>query len=358
VQVCPKCRAILEPGTRRCPYCGTGQAHVLAPSPAQDAAATTRVGMWLIGLNLALYLAMILADPSRADAEGIVVEPSWEAAVLFGASEPDLVTRCGQYWRLLTAVFVHLGLLHLVLNCVSIFILTPIAAANLGADRTTCIYLATGVLAALASHLAGYAGAGASGAVCGLIGALALYGHRRGILVLRNQMLYWAALLVAWGLVVPGIGNVAHAAGFAAGAGLGWVASAVRARGGTADRLWRISAFAASGAAIATAAAFLLPLLLRAGERNEIERFRERAASTARQIARVLDGEAAPDALPDALPEAPGGTGPVREAAAAAIAAARERSAAAPAALLALEARMDEWEARVSCSHAILWRSR
>ena len=69
-QTCPKCRALLTPGTKVCPYCEAGQGSVRAPSPEQDSEAVGRLGIWIIGACLVLYLLMVVLDPGRDAGHG------------------------------------------------------------------------------------------------------------------------------------------------------------------------------------------------------------------------------------------------------------------------------------------------
>ena len=80
---CPKCRALLERGTRFCPYCGTDTRHLDAPSAQADAEATSHFGVWILCLNLAVFAATVVLDPLRA--EQPLMSPSGESWILFGS---------------------------------------------------------------------------------------------------------------------------------------------------------------------------------------------------------------------------------------------------------------------------------
>ncbi|MHC4938455.1 MAG: rhomboid family intramembrane serine protease [Planctomycetota bacterium] len=307
-QTCPKCRALLEPGTKQCPYCSADQSAATAITPEQDMAATSSLGIWLIGACVVLYLLMVVLDPARGDREGFALEPSGSAALIFGIHTPDLVWQCKQYWRIVTANFVHLDELHLLMNCVALFFVIPLAGMTFGVHRTWVIFFLTGVLAVLVSDLWMQAGGGASGALCGMIGALGVYGKRRGGFegrMLARRMFGWAIFILAFGILMPRVDNVAHAVGFIAGAAVGWFGAAVRARGGRADKLWKLGAYACTALLVVVAAGFLLPNVLRSRERSDLIYY---DAVVKRTLSAIIRGEE----LPKPIAEAPESGEPVR----------------------------------------------
>lgn len=152
--------------------------------------------------------------------------------IAFGAMQAGAIA-AGDYWRLLTAMFLHSGVLHIGLNCVGLFILGTQAEKVYGHVRFTAIYLLSGLGASALSYalnlsrMENSVGVGASGAVFGLLGALAAF-----FLVNRDKLgkmgrnsltsiLILAGVNLAFGLMIPGIDNYAHIGGFAAGAMLG-----------------------------------------------------------------------------------------------------------------------------------------
>ena len=154
--------------------------------------------------------------------------------VALGANYAPLVWGEGQWWRLLTSVFLHIGIAHLLLNGWALFQLGRLFETWLGWLELLLVFLGSGVAGSLASLLwhgdSGTVSAGASGAIFGLIGALIAFLVRQhdelspaGRSVL-GQLVLWAAINVVFGLSVPGIDNAAHfggaAAGFLGGLGL------------------------------------------------------------------------------------------------------------------------------------------
>ncbi|RMH39456.1 MAG: rhomboid family intramembrane serine protease [Deltaproteobacteria bacterium] len=133
----------------------------------------------------------------------------------------------GQWWRIPTSVFVHVGLPHLLLNMYGLWALGRFVEHMFGSVRTAAIYAVAGVAGAAASYLVSGAAlsAGASGAVLGLAGALlAELGLRRDAYPKRWRSGLFRLLLlltganVAIGFAYPAIDQAAHLGGLAAGA--------------------------------------------------------------------------------------------------------------------------------------------
>jgi rhomboid protease GluP len=157
------------------------------------------------------------------------LSPSLEALLMFGAAGAVPVIYEGRWWTLLSAGWLHGGLLHILFNMMAIRQLAPPCADLYGPARTVIIYVLSSVTAFLLSSLMGYwfgripliGGAfftlGASGSLCGLVGALLYYGERGGSRFIRSQIGGYALGLLMMGFLLPGIDNMAHIGGFAGG---------------------------------------------------------------------------------------------------------------------------------------------
>lgn len=151
--------------------------------------------------------------------------------VRLGANVPGRVL-AGEWWRLAASMFLHVGLLHLLVNGWALYQLGGLYESLVGSRRFAAVYFASGILASLGSVLflptPESLSAGASGAVFGLLGALmALLLRRRQRLTpaarsLLAQLAGWAVLNVILGFSVPNIDNAAHLTGFAVGMAFGW----------------------------------------------------------------------------------------------------------------------------------------
>lgn len=140
----------------------------------------------------------------------------------------------GQWWRLATATFVHVGPVHLFVNILGLWVIGRLAEDTFGTLRTALLFVLCGFAGASASYFASEAGisAGASGALFGLLGAVLLeYTVRRRHFAIAVRNGTWGALLVvaiatlAFGSMVPEIDQAAHVAGLLCGAVAGQLLS-------------------------------------------------------------------------------------------------------------------------------------
>ncbi len=183
----------------------------------------------LLVVILLAYVRTIVAQAGAAEDVGFSL---WALAgidtatiVRHGGLYPPAVVD-GEYWRLITPVFLHFGIFHLGFNLFALTQIGPSVEELYGRTRTVLLFVVTGLVANLVSlpFVFGGVSAGASGALLGLIGVAAAWGHRDGTTqgrLVRNRMLKWAAYAVIFGFFI-GANNAAHIAGFVAGGALGW----------------------------------------------------------------------------------------------------------------------------------------
>lgn len=127
----------------------------------------------------------------------------------------------GEVWRLVTAAFLHAGLLHLAMNVYVLVIIGTSAEARFGFWKTPLIFLLAVVGGNLAATYFQQDGVslGASGGVMGLAGAVVVGAYRSGDGLARSQWVLSAIVItLAFGFVNPGISNAAHIGGLVAGA--------------------------------------------------------------------------------------------------------------------------------------------
>ena len=155
-----------------------------------------------------------------------------DAITSAGANYGPAVFQGGEWWRLVTSMFLHGGIVHLLLNGWGFFQLGALFETWLGSVRLLLVYFASGIAGSLASaFFSQVPSVGASGAIFGVLGALiAFLLKRRQFLTpqaksLLFQLVGWAVINVFFGFSTPGIDNAAHlggcAAGFLLGLGLG-----------------------------------------------------------------------------------------------------------------------------------------
>jgi rhomboid protease GluP len=185
--------------------------------------------MWGCG---ALYLASLAADTSGIGASGLLslLSPSGRSLILFGASGAYPVFELARWWTVLSASWLHGGILHIVFNMMSVRDLGPAVSHFYGGSRTIIIYTVAGICGFAASSLAGQysdflpgflhgAGltVGASAGIFGLLGAVLHYGRRGGSAHIREIATRWIVSGLAFGFLLPFIDNWAHLGGLAGG---------------------------------------------------------------------------------------------------------------------------------------------
>lgn len=230
IKTCPKCGALITPQLARCRHCGTylhgtkveGFMMGLLPASFRESPAT---GLLMLLILLAHALFVLLAGSAS-----IAVFSSY-SLVQFGAIS-GVTLMMGEWWRLLTYMFLHHDLVHLAFNLWALAYAGRAVESLFDAKKMFLVHLAAGVAGGLLSylyyvHMRGgghvlFVSGGASGAVCGLIGAALVGARRMGPdgRHLFGEMLRWSLFMVIWGFAVPGINNAAHLGGFAAGAAL------------------------------------------------------------------------------------------------------------------------------------------
>ena len=211
---------------------------------------------------ITLYIVSLVFDPGAAlRPRGMlgVFSPSLDALLTLGAAGA-IPWELGRWWTLLTAIYLHGGLLHILFNVLWIRQLGPAVQEVYGPARLVVIFTVAGVVGFVASNTLGVPFTiGASGSIFGLLGAIVAYGRKRGgeygRLVLR-QYGQWAVLLFVLGFFMAGVNNWAHAGGFVGGFGAGLVLSLAERQAETA-----LDWVLASAAIGVTVVAFALVLL-------------------------------------------------------------------------------------------------
>ncbi|MGC4116726.1 MAG: rhomboid family intramembrane serine protease [Myxococcales bacterium] len=175
-------------------------------------------------LSLAFALAYLRMSIEEPDLRGFIEGFGSDVLLRFGALWREALE--AEPWRLGTATFLHIGLLHLAFNTLALLQVGPTIEDLYGRWALPGFFLVTGVLANLASLAMGLEGvqAGASGGLMGLTGIAAGWGQRQGTTLgrdIRNRMLQWCAYTLLFGFFVHA-DNVAHAGGFVSGLVLGF----------------------------------------------------------------------------------------------------------------------------------------
>jgi rhomboid protease GluP len=157
---------------------------------------------------------------------------------LFGGMDGEVLYRLGavyppaifvdhQWFRLVTAMFLHGSILHIAFNMWVLWDVGPVIEEVYGSARYLFLYTVTGIAGYVLSALRGHFSVGASGAILGLVGLMLAITTVRGGAAMqaqRSRLIMWIAIIFAQGLL-PGmnVDNWAHFGGLAAGFGLGRV---------------------------------------------------------------------------------------------------------------------------------------
>ncbi|MEE2822854.1 MAG: rhomboid family intramembrane serine protease [Acidobacteriota bacterium] len=230
--ICPGCHRLVGVNEEKCYHCGR-------PSPGMwgYTSVLRRLGQdfgfaqIVIGGCIILYVLTLLVYPANVQSRGLMsfLAPSQTSLLLFGASGSIPLFQAGRWWTVISAAWLHGGLLHILFNMMWIRSLAPVTADTYGIGRTVIIYTVSSITGFFLSSWIGMfsflpwplRGAeltvGASAPIFGLLGAL-VYSGRRGIgSALGRQALHFAIILGAFGLLMPSIDNWAHLGGFAGG---------------------------------------------------------------------------------------------------------------------------------------------
>lgn len=165
----------------------------------------------LIAINTIVFLAMYFLGNGSEDVATLLY---------FGANQPDLI-RSGEYYRLITSAFLHIGFLHILFNNYAIYIIGPQLESFFGKTKFILIYLFSAISGSLMSMIfINGIGAGASGAIFGLLGALLYFGYHYRIYlgnVIKSQIIPLIIINLLIGFSIPGIDNSAHIGGLIGG---------------------------------------------------------------------------------------------------------------------------------------------
>jgi rhomboid protease GluP len=263
-KMCPSCRALVPRTARRCTECDATLAGVRAPGLTRVVAnlipGTTATTFFLLLANTLLF-AVVLLLPVRLEG----YEPGSPVSRLMGFDALSLI-RYGsgyagltiplvEWWRIVTPVFLHGGLLHFIFNSMALVQLGPLVEDEYGTERLAAIYVLCGIAGSAASQvLRGSHTVGASGALCGLLGLLLVHGWRIGGAYgqrLRSVMMQNVVLMIGMSLL-PRIDWMNHLGGFAMGCAMGMIAPSGPFRSRSTETVWQVLAWLSLGLVLAS----------------------------------------------------------------------------------------------------------
>ncbi|HSR51494.1 MAG TPA: rhomboid family intramembrane serine protease [Acidobacteriota bacterium] len=231
--VCPSCRNLVGVNDEKCYNCGRRNPGMWGYAPLFQALGNDLGFLPFVFYGCILMYVITLAfDPSGIRSGGLLsfLSPSTEALFAFGASGGYPIFSEGRFWTVLSASFLHGGLLHIFFNMYWVRMLLPAVTELFGVARAVIIFTVSSIGGFLASSvmslfmpsllppiLVPYLGGGvltlgASAAMFGMLGAL-----MNSNSAVAAQVKGMAGFLFLFGFIIPGIDNWAHAGGFAAG---------------------------------------------------------------------------------------------------------------------------------------------
>jgi membrane associated rhomboid family serine protease len=247
--ICPDCMTPTSVGMR-CPECARQRTRVRTLRSVPGPPVVTRA---LIAINVIVFLAETATGAPLGGGGGGTV---WDHIVLYG----PFISALHRYWLLVTAGFVHDGVLHIAVNMLSLYFVGTVLEPAVGRLNFAAIYVA--------SLLAGSVGAllfqpdiptvGASGAIFGIFGALIVVAHHRGIPIWQSGLGFVLVINLIFSVTFAGISIGGHLGGLAAGLICGEIVYQAAERR-------RLPALALSGCALVAAVSVALALAVAGG---------------------------------------------------------------------------------------------
>lgn len=237
--MCPNCRAFITIDDRVCPYCEAQlgpRAVDMRPSGFASGFIphANRSSIIILSINVLFFLGQYLTQQRLKDA-GVEFGP----AILLG----------GQWWRLITAGFLHGGFLHIAMNSYSLWILSTETEYFYGTSRLAVAYVVSTITGFfLAAVLTPHAQVlGASCAAFGLIGTMLAIGLRNRADPLSQAVRSQYGTWLVYGIVLSFFGPISlsgHVGGFIGGLAVGLIAGLPGLPGSPRELFWKFAGIA------------------------------------------------------------------------------------------------------------------
>lgn len=230
-QICPACGSLVGISATKCHVCGTSLRFSLAAFSKKfsgvfgehEAPVTTALliaNILMLGVS---WMALVAAGGGKG--LSILWGLSGVSQFRLGMSIPlPYLLLTNEWWRVVTAMFLHGGLIHIAFNMMALLQFGPAIEELYGSARYLFIYVFTGAFGFLVSSRFGNFSLGASGALLGLVGVMLAVTTKRGgspMRELRSRLVSSVVILFALGFMGMGMDNYAHGAGLASGFVLG-----------------------------------------------------------------------------------------------------------------------------------------
>jgi rhomboid protease GluP len=234
--LCPNCGRLINATAAQCIHCGyknPGRKGISSFFKILDQGSIDIIKIITV-FCITLFILSLIIDPSAIlEIRSVldILSPSTEALNRLGMTSIIAMIH-KKWWTVITAIYLHGGLLHILFNLLWIRQLGPMIEQLFGRSRFIIIFTISGILGFVLSNSIGlvlfllqlsrsaYSTIGASGSIFGLLGALVFYGKHRGGSFgesISKQFLTYAIVIFIMGFLMSGINNWAHAGGFIGG---------------------------------------------------------------------------------------------------------------------------------------------
>ncbi|MEO7197171.1 MAG: rhomboid family intramembrane serine protease [Solirubrobacterales bacterium] len=225
--ICPDCMTPTSVGMR-CPECSNDKTTVRTAASVGPGSGPARATKVLIGINVVAFLLEVFSGSGGFNTFGSTV---FGDGALCGNAIGDggrcfgngigLITDGGEWWRVITAGFLHAGIFHIALNMFALYVLGQVLEPAIGTARFVALYLVSLVAGSVGALLLSDPNTftiGASGAIYGLFVATIIVARHRGFGQVVQQLGFWLVLNLVFTFSVSGISIGGHLGGMVGGA--------------------------------------------------------------------------------------------------------------------------------------------
>lgn len=227
-KMCPACGTLVGISATKCHECGTSMTFSLAAAGrgvsgffGSEAPATTL----LLIANILMFAVTLVASMQHGWQFSLVGGMDFEVLYRLGENNPDAIFGGHQWFRLVTAMYLHGSVLHIAFNMWVLWSVGVAVEAVYGSGIYLFMYTTAGIAGFLLSAWRGNISVGASGAILGIVGVMLAITTKRGgaaIQAQRTRLIVWIVIIFAQGMLPSlQVDNWAHFGGLAAGFTMG-----------------------------------------------------------------------------------------------------------------------------------------
>jgi rhomboid protease GluP len=229
-KMCPACGTLVGVSATHCHQCGTSLTFSLAAAGRGVSGffgGNAPVTTVLLIVNFLMFAVTMVSSLQKGGSFSLFAGMNGEVLYRLGSLYPPAIFGENQWFRLVTAMFLHGSVLHIGFNMWVLWDVGVVIEEVYGSARYLFLYTATGITGFLLSAWRGNISVGASGAIMGLVGLMLAITTRRGGAAMqaqRSRLIFWIVIIFAQG-AIPGLNvdNWAHFGGLASGFLLGRV---------------------------------------------------------------------------------------------------------------------------------------